>query len=523
MIGKRKWKNPFRSYGGVSALTIAATLALAVVVNVILNALATRYEWYFYTAEQYSHQIGDALQGYLTEAYEAADADGERVRIRFCDSPDALEADTVYNMVWQTALQYADRYDFIEVDNIDIYWDNDQVARYKYETNERGEFILYKVDDDGAFITDENGDLIPDPNGERRKINSISTSTVIIDYAGEFTVMPMSSFFLLTEDNETVGYNGEEVMGAMIRWVLSEDRPIACFTTNHGELSNVAFYNLLICAGYEVREIDLVREELPEGTELVVVSNPLYDFEQGAEGSGIVTEIEKLKAFLEQGGFLYTALDPYVNGLDHLQALLAEYGLTTADAVVRDPSGAVTPDGYTMMLSYADSAAGTEIADRVGAFNDSRVIISTAAPIVLSDAAGVTTQALLVSSPSAGAYSDGNRLPGEEGPFALAAMGQKTTADGKTGTVFLSSSVYLTATDALRTDQYANSDFLYALFESQTGTPVPLGCTLVMFDTSLLEGLTMGTAHLYAVLLIAVIPGAVLVIGAAVHLRRRYR
>jgi hypothetical protein len=45
---------------------------------------------------------------------------------------------------------------------------------------------------------------------------------------------------------------------------------------------------------------------------LVVITNPRWDFERGAAGSGTEVELDRLDAFLAEGGDLFVSLDPYV-------------------------------------------------------------------------------------------------------------------------------------------------------------------------------------------------------------------
>ena len=92
-----------------------------------------------------------------------------------------------------------------------------------------------------------------------------------------------------------------------------------------------------------------------------------------------------------------------------------------------------------------------------------------------------------------------------------------------TATVFLATSVFFLANDVMDSSGYKNRDVVLASLETATGIPAPVGCSVLPFDNTRLENLTMGTARIYAILTAAVIPLAVAAVGAAVLLRRRRR
>ncbi|MFA5562363.1 MAG: LPXTG cell wall anchor domain-containing protein, partial [Eubacteriales bacterium] len=94
---------------------------------------------------------------------------------------------------------------------------------------------------------------------------------------------------------------------------------------------------------------------------------------------------------------------------------------------------------------------------------------------------------------------------------------------GGGGAVFVVSSVYLAAHDALESDEYGNEAFLYSLLDNYAGATPPFGATMVVIGSYLLENLTMREAHLYTLLLVGVLPLAVAGAGVVVLRRRKNR
>lgn len=473
---------------------IAACILFAVVLNVVIYGLATKFSWYFYAEETYSHTIGGATDSYLEEV-----ADAGEVTILFCDSADALESDVVYNLVWQTANQFAARYDFVSVETVNIFTHPELVERYKYKWD------------------DETNDYAKDENGDRIKLNTIGTTSVIFAGSKDYIVLDMSSFFVLDSESIITAYNGEEITAAMIHWSLTEEHPTAYFTASHGETYSSVFYNRLVCAGYRVEAIDLLTQEI-ERDGIVIISNPLYDFVEGNAERGIRAELEKLDEFLSAGGSVYVMLDPLVTNTVRLEAFLAKWGLVRAEMTVKDTNEAVTNDGYALITSYAEGALGTEIAEKMATLEAGRVILRQSSPILLEEVEGKTVSPVLVSSAGAVGYHNG-AVVDQSGSYVLAAVSENAAGGG----IFLVSSVYLTSYDAITTNEYGNRDLIFLMLEHVSGASVPAGCSYVLFSPTTLEDLTMREARWWCALVAVIAPLAVATAGVITLVRRRNR
>ena len=474
-----------------SAAFIAAMLLVLVLVNVIINALAARYSWYLYTEEQYEHTIGDAANAVLGTAPE-----GETVRVIFCMAEDKMEADVVYALVLNTFRQLAERYDFIKIEFVNIYLHPEAVAPFRSRTTEAGETVESPISEQCVILV----------SGED---------------ASKFRVELLQSFFILDGEQAITAYNGEEIAISAVAWVLSDSHPVAGFTMGHGENQSdlLAFYTTLVASGYDIMLLDL-NEDIPQGVELIVIANPQWDF---LRGSGVVSELDRLEAFLAGGGTLFVSLDPYAKApLNGLRGFLAERGLAATQDVIHDSQNSITTDGYTLVTEFASSAFGTAIVDRLGKFSDARAIVREASVLELSSVGGYTATPILLSSPSSQSYKNGE-LTSDAGSFPVLAVAEAPLADGKSATVFLASSVYFLANDVMNSAIYANRDVVLASMEAASGNPAPVGCRVLSIDNSRLEDLTMGTARLYTLLVAVAVPLAVSAVGIYVIVRRKIR
>ena len=276
--------------------------------------------------------------------------------------------------------------------------------------------------------------------------------------------------------------------------------------------------------------VNLRESAVPEDADLLVISNPQSDFEIATDNSGTAvatSEIGRLDAYLKRGGNIYVSLDPYVKKLYTLESFLEGYGIgmseteidgTTYRDIVRDSANAITTNGYTIVTEHADGEVATQIGENMDKYSDNDVVIREAGALTLSG----TAEALLISSRSA-VCENGGVVTKRGGSFPVAAYNTVAASDGKKGTVFVISSIYMTVSDALVTNGYSNKDFIYSLFDYLYGAQnMPYGCQSILYESSILENLTMSTANLYTAIVLAV-PTVIAICGAVVVIRRKNR
>ena len=500
-----KVKDALLGRAGRGTYIIAAVVAIATVLNVIVYMLTTRFGLYLY-----SPQKDDlSLTGNTDKLFAEAIAEGKSVSIVFCDAEEKVKTNQIGSFVYRTATSLAEKYpELITLKFVNIITGTDEGGA-RFDVNK--------------YTKDMLGNETP-----IRKSSVIFTSgenwRVITDTA---TSVGYSDFFTLDASGNAFSYNGEEVLASMAAWVLSDEHKVAYFTQGHGETADVAFSNMLACAGYYVDVINLKKQEIPENAGLIIISNPISDFEMG--GEGIITEIERLRSYVKGGGNLYVALDPYVRELPQLRDFLTECGVTVADSktdggvysreLVKDTNMAISTDGLAFIASFGDGAIANKISQTVSAYGTGSVLISDACRLSLSGKA----EGILYSSASSVTVSAGTTFD-RSGNYCVAAVGSLSDAQsGSEGHVFVIPCVFLTSGDVLAMRGYSNKDFVYAvLTEALEADTAPYGCNSVVYNTGALENLTMGTARLYAVLLIA-IPALLGLSGAVIIIRRRNR
>ena len=503
-----KFKQKFTSYlkgrNFPSAVLTAIVIAVVVFVNVIIYTLSTVFPLYVYSPEEDDLSISEASDA-LFEKYIS---DGYRVTVTFCSYEDQVASHSTGKFVYETAREFEKRYPgFITLRFINA---------------------ITKLDSNGNSVAEE---LEIFSDGGRNAINDtsviFSTDTgyrVLTDnYSGSGYV----DFYTLDDSLYITSYNGEEVFASSILWALTETHGTAYMTVGHGETANGTLYNILTAAGYEVKELNLRKNDVPEDAELVIISNPISDFERGAEGSSLITEYDRLCRYRDRGGSFMVFFDPTVKTLRVLEGFVAEFGISFATIsdgermIVKDSVNAITTDGFTLVADYADSPVASDmksaISERTGD-SDGRVIIRNVASLILDGGA----RPVLVSSSSSVCEAGGATVD-REGGYTIAAYSSMANDLADDSVMFVMSDGMLTASDAIVTDGYSNKDFLYSLFDNLFDKgDMPYGCRSIVYDQQILENLTMGTAKTYTAVLIA-IPAILAVVGGVVLVRRKNR
>ena len=509
----------------VTGSTICAlVIGVIIAFNAIVYAFTVRYQLYLAFDPQDDLTISSASETLFADAVEEAKETGERVRIVFCRSRSQFDPqsstyvnDATANF-YITAKQFEEKYpEFIELAYVNLLTRRMSVGSSTEES---------LVDLTEIQTQDANGDYYPLYNSSVifMSNNAARQRRYIQDVAS-------AAFTLESENSDTFSsYNGEEIIVSMALWVVSDEHKSAYITTHHGEYPDVTLVNMLTCAGYTIDVLDLRQaDSVPADANLVVICNPKKDFETATEGSSVYPEIEKLDDYLERGGNLYVALDPYVKKLHILEGLLEKYGIAFSEPedgaqsgavrhIIKDNDNAITIDGFTLVADFADPEG--DIARDATAFGDGKVIIKESAALKITDEK--LARPILVSSEASSIYELDKRVD-STGSYCVAALSSFETEGGKTSNIFVVPSVYITANDALEKKGYANRDFLYSVFDNvYSMEDVPYGCTPVYRRDSVLENLTMKTARIYTALILSV-PAIVAVAGAVVVIKRKNR
>lgn len=508
--------NPRRArYARLTVLLTVAVLIAVILGNVLISSLANRFGWYLNmgrtTDYKLSEQCREVLAGAISDADRTRSEKGEAplaVTILFCQTQDAVAADTYLGPIYRMAMEIRDAFPgTVTVDCRDIFRNPSAVAKYR---------------------------------GEEKNV-SIPDYSVIIDAGERWSVLSRENFYELSSEDysTTMGFSGNSRFAVTISTLASGKVKYACLTSSHGEtFADREVQHILTDAGYLVTTIDLRTEEIPAECSLLITYSPETDLLTSADVSD-VSETDKIEAFLGRGGNYMVYLGTASKLLPNLDALLEKWGIrgdtftvTATDGsketyryTVRNESSSTTAGGYTISAARPSTEAGDRIFRTLG---DARVSFGNVTSFSPADgwektengfswtSGSRTATALFVSSSGSEAYAAG-RLVESGRDFPLAVYTSDASTGG--GVTVLGTPEILTGT-VLQSPVLGNRQALLCLFNEYDGGVV-LGINYATWPSSRMETATTRETRNLTILLVAFPAVCVTVAGCVVLLRRR--
>lgn len=488
-------------YGSFVVAMTVTFIAFVIIFNVIFSALASKYMWYIDMTATELFTLSDATFDLLRDV--KAD-----VNIIFCMDPDEVAADGMLYYVQNTAKLLAK-----EFKNINIIY-KDAVRDYnflkKYSTASSPE---------------------------------VHTTSVIVESGTEYRKYENTSFFIRDTSNPNYywAYKGEQVLVAAILQVTAAEMPIAYFTVGHGEDTDItgdvaALYTMVYEAGYDVRPIDLSKEDIDPNARLIIINEPRFDFGGYVDESVGLSEIEKIDAFLDGLGSLMVFIDPdHGSKLTNLNEFLYEWGIEFEyDLRIKDAENSISIDGFSVVGQYNTNT--TELAHSVyeqitSLASQPKTIFRNACPIKhtyedntrVVDFDSRVISDVFYTSDSAEVYRD-SELVGT-GRYSLMTITQEQRIINNNdyfSYVLATGTKNYTASQYLLSNIYANSDVLYACMRAFGKERIPADIDFKTYNDYDLD-ITTAQANSWTRFFM-IVPATIIVITSIyVTVRRKYK
>ncbi len=484
-----KTVNKKMKYGTAALIITVAVIAVLVIANVVITALADSLMWQIDMTKEQVYELSDAAKEMLNTVSEA----GKDIKIIFCTPFDKLEENTTQKLIYNLACQMDKESDFVHVEYLDI--------------------ITYPKEADKYAIT---------------AATSVNQQSVIITDGSDSRVLALQAFYVFDEDTgEVFGFQGEYKFLSIMLQMTDDEKPIAYFTTGHGEnTENSAMYELFESAGYEVKTIDLAYEEIDENAQVVIINGPKYDF-AGIDGE--VNEIKKIDDFLDGMGNLLLFCDPNTTKkLPGLLEFLEEWGIGFTDAVVKDYSDSISTDGTALVAQYTTEGTGASLHKELRNLQSPpKTIVKYSMPLetLWSERNSRYVSSVLRTTNNAEAYSTENEdTVIRKGPFDLMLIStERQLIDNEEyyNHVLVAGSSKFIDDSYINSGSYGNSDIMYSVMKAMGKTTVPCDIKLKTFDDESLD-ITTAQANTWTMVLVSAVPAMVCIAGVVVFIRRRH-
>lgn len=476
---KRKFKDTvnkkYLKNGSYSSVMIVVFVAIIIVINMIAGNLPSKYTQLDISAEKL-YTIGDETKAMLKDL----DKDVTIYQIAQSGSED----ETISNLLQR----YADESEHITVEVKDPVVNPKFVSEYTTDNLSSNSLIVVC--------------------GDRNKVinyNNIYQSE--LDYN--------------TYSYNTTGFDGEGQITSAIAYVTSEDLPILYTLEGHGEQElDSTIKEDVEKANMDIQSLNLLTEgSVPDDASCLLINSPTSDFSDD-EKDAIIT-------YLENGGKAMIFSDYTGTEMKNFDAILENYGVKRAEGLVFEGDS----QHYAMQMPYylVPTVESTDITSEV-ASSGYYILMPYAQGIQKTDDVRdtVNIESLLTTSDSAYSKTDmsSGTLEKEdgdvEGPFDLGVSITESVEDGKETHIIYFSTANLLQGEVNQMVSGGNEKLVMAAFsslvDSETTTTVSIPAKSL--EVSYLT-LTAYDASFWKICVIGLIPGAFLVIGFMIWLKRR--
>ena len=339
--------------------------------------------------------------------------------------------------------------------------------------------------------------------------------SVVLD-AADLYEYDYSDYYTTSSANVTFG--GEKQITSAIYKLTAAEESHVYYTTNHGEQAPTSsLTEALEAQNLDLQPLDLLTSTIPDDCSLLIINAPASDF----ASDGLVDEISQLQAYLENGGKVLLTTSAFVD-TPNLDAVMAQFGLAREPGLVVEGDAGHALYGYPYSL-FPDYGTTEESTALNGVNKGSHVMLSVAQGITIAETDDVTAEPLL--NTTGDAYSKQNFDTGSssakeagdaDGPFSLAVWARNESTDAEV--------IWIGCPNMDNEQVYqsmpGNLTFLQGCAASLVGQDI-------LIDTKALEAepITVpgSTAAALGLTFVFVLPAAVLIAGAVVVLLRRRR
>jgi ABC-2 type transport system permease protein len=310
-----------------------------------------------------------------------------------------------------------------------------------------------------------------------------------------------------------VGLKAEQEITSAILNVITEVLPKAAILTGHGEYPTEYLKWLLNICNYEVADINLITQDIPNQTELIILAAPRHDFSEN--------ELNKLDRYLSSGGNAIIAFDPTMPELRALELYLTEWGARFEPARVLDSDFHYIREDVILPILETENLLDMTV------FGGRYLIVMGARPLTLLwEASGNRAVTPFISTyDTAYAKAFDNLITGFgedygdlSGPFILGAVSEQFRADG-TGNMVVLIPLSVIVDEALAMPNFLNYQLTISLLSQ---IQPALNLDIPPRDlTSVPLAVNSREAFWLSVVLLVIIPLIPLTAGIGMRLGRR--
>lgn len=207
------------------------------------------------------------------------------------------------------------------------------------EEDERIKNILEKYSQSNSNIKLVNINPVKDPTFGAKYTpagQSLISNSVIIECGERFKVLTPYDLYGTTQNQYgevmLTSLKVESKVTAGLKYVSSDSNFTAGFVTGHGEAEMSGARQTLAAMNFDVVDINLATDEIPENVNMLVIAAPTNDY--------TMSDLAKLDKFFSNAGKAQFIFDPTISGLNNLYGYIKDWGIQVNDDVAVESNSA---------------------------------------------------------------------------------------------------------------------------------------------------------------------------------------
>lgn len=495
----KKEKKPFNwnkfKRGGMATVLSVVFIAIVVALNLLVSALTDRFPSLdIDLTAQKVNSLSD-------QALEIAKNVDREVTIYLIGTQEGYEQNQIYSSYVQRGMQYS------------------QVSS-----------LVKRLVEANPLISMEYVD--PDTNPEfisQYESDSLATGKVLVESDLRHTVLTINDLFIINQETgSTINSKVDSALAGALELVNMDTVPVMSIITGHGEMlstSNMAaFVDNMEQNNFQVEEVDILTQEIPENTQVLMIATPTTDFS--------TEEIDKIRAYLDdetrdQQVTLLVSAYPSQGELPNLAAFLEEWGVQVGTGVVAETDSnyaaydargvlvtasplVLTSNTYSRLLSYYSAPITLTFEENNG--------ISTTPLWTTQDSAYVITADMTEEDAA-------NPETGEQVVASLSSKDVEVNGETYARNVVVFGSSDLFTDNFMGTSAFEDSTYMNDLLLDLTDTDASAVVTVEEEEVETMQldvSASTGTVSLLGILFTGGIPVVILLVGLGIYLKRRH-
>lgn len=495
----KKEKKPFNwnkfKRGGMATALSVVFIAIVVALNLLVSALTDRFPSLdIDLTAQKVNSLSD-------QALEIAKNVDREVTIYLIGTQEGYEQNQIYSSYVQRGMQYS------------------QVSS-----------LVKRLVEANPLISMEYVD--PDTNPEfisQYESDSLATGKVLVESDLRHTVLTVDDLFIINQETgSTINSKVDSALAGALELVNMDTVPVMSIITGHGEMlstSNMAaFVDNMEQNNFQVEEVDILTQEIPENTQVLMIATPTTDFS--------TEEIDKIRAYLDdetrdQQVTLLVSAYPSQGELPNLAAFLEEWGVQVGTGVVAE-----TDSNYAAYDARGVLVTASPLVLTSNTY--SRLLSYYSAPITLTfeENNGISTTPLWTTQASAYVITAdmteedaANPETGEQVVASLSSKDVEVNGETYARNVVVFGSSDLFTDNFMGTSAFEDSTYMNDLLLDLTDTDASAVVTVEEEEVETMQldvSASTGAVSLLGILFTGGIPVVILLVGLGIYLKRRH-